>query len=78
MTFLLTLFGPIVKSLLELLVGKTVDGVKERNAVKAETKALEAKMRSIAEDAEAQRRIHEAMRLGHDVSSPAAWNAVTK
>jgi hypothetical protein len=73
---LLALLLPLLKPLLEMVIGRSFDTA--TSADKLEIKRLEEEKRSIAEAAGRERRIAEAMRLGHNITDPASWNRMIK
>lgn len=73
---LLALLIPLLKPLLEMFLGRAFDVKTSED--KLEIKRLEAEKASIAEAAGRERRILEAMRLGHDITDPASWNRIIK
>jgi biotin synthase-related radical SAM superfamily protein len=73
---LLAMLIPLLKPLLEMILGRAFDVKSSED--KLEIKRLEAEKASIAEAAGRERRILEAMRLGHDITDPASWNRIIK
>jgi biotin synthase-related radical SAM superfamily protein len=76
MPAILALLLPLLKPLIEMFLGRAFDVKTSQD--KLEIKRLEAEKASIAEAAGRERRITEAMRLGHDVTDPASWNRMVR